>query len=444
VTEIAELPGPAGLPGIGGAHRLHPHRLHMMIERWGREYGPVFRFRMGGRDVVGFTQPEPINAMLKDRPDGYRRWREVEAVANEIGIVGPFTSEGADWRRQRRLAVTALNSNHLRRYFGVIKLSNDRLLTRLRARPETEILDDLMAYSVDVTSALAFGHDLNTLQHGDGALQRHITNVFELLARRILAPVPYWRVYKPPADRAAEHSLDVIKEEIAGFIAQARTRLDQRPELRAAPENFLESLLTNPDYSEQDITGNVFTMLLAGEDTTANTLAWAVFMLAEDQPSQARLRAEADAVLGDDASPQHAESADAMRFGEAVFREAARLKSVAPILFLEPLGDTRVAGVDIPAGTRIVALTRLAARPERVARFAPDRWLADSPHPVFLTFGAGPRFCPGRNLAFLEAKAALAMLARNFEWELAGPPPREHFGFTMRPAGLKVRLRPRK
>ena len=126
---------------------------------------------------------------------------------SEIGISGPFTSEGADWRRQRRLAVTALNSNHLRRYFEVIRIANDRLLTRLQGKRETEILDDFLAYSVDVTSALAFGHDLNTLEHGDGELQRHITRVFEMLARRTLAPFPYWRYVKPPADRAAERSL---------------------------------------------------------------------------------------------------------------------------------------------------------------------------------------------------------------------------------------------
>ena len=75
-------------------------------------------------------------------------------------------------------------------------------------------------------------------------------------------------------------------------------------------------------------------------------------------------------------------------------------------------------------------------------RFDPDRWLANGHDPkTFLAFGAGPRFCPGRNLAFLEGKTALAMLARNFEWELAGPPPRERFGFTMGPAGLRVKLR---
>jgi cytochrome P450 len=443
MTVIADLPGPRGLPAIGSAHRIRPDRLHVMVEQWGRRYGPVFRFSMGRREVVGFTDPVAIGQILRERPDGYRRWREVEGVATELGIVGPFTSEGDDWRRQRRLAVTALNSNHLRRYFDIIALASERLDRRLRQRPTTAILDDFMAYSVDVTSSLAFGHDLNTLERGDGELQAHIARVFELLARRILAPVPYWRVVKPPADRAAERSLEVLREQIATFIAAARTRMDARPELYDAPENFLESMLAAPEYSDLDVTGNVFTMLFAGEDTTANTLAWAIAILAVNPQAQARLAAEADAVLGDDRTPRTAEAADAMRFGEAVFREAARLKSVAPIIFVEPNADTTVAGVELPAGTRVAALTRQAGRPEKVARFDPDRWLTDGENPVFLSFGAGPRFCPGRNLAFLEAKAALATLARNFTWQLAGPPPRERFGFTMGPSGLRVALRPR-
>jgi cytochrome P450 len=220
--------------------------------------------------------------------------------------------------------------------------------------------------------------------------------------------------------------------------------VEKRPELREAPENFLESMLATPEYSEADVLGNVFTMLFAGEDTTANTLAWATWMLANDRPAQQRLAAEADEVLGGDRTPQSADAADAMRFGEAVFRESARLKSTAPIIFVEPNADTTVAGVDLPAGTRVAALTRQAGRPEKVARFDPDRWLDAETNPVFLSFGSGPRFCPGRNLAFLEGKAALAMLARNFEIEAVGPPPREHFGFTMSPSGLRVRLHPRR
>ena len=131
MTAIAELPGPRRVPVLGNAHQLRPARLHVMLEQWGRRYGPAFRFTMGPREVVAFTEPDAVNAILRERPDGYRRWRELESVADELGLSGPFTSEGDDWRRQRRLAVTALNSNHLRRYFEIIHLATERLHRRL-------------------------------------------------------------------------------------------------------------------------------------------------------------------------------------------------------------------------------------------------------------------------------------------------------------------------
>jgi cytochrome P450 len=129
-----------------------------------------------------------------------------------------------------------------------------------------------------------------------------------------------------------------------------------------------------------------------------------------------------------------------------------RLKPVAPVTGLEPLADTEIAGVAIPAGTRLLLLHREAGlrEVERAREFLPERWLdgGDLEAPdqkSFLTFGAGPRFCPGRNLAFLEAKTALAMVARNFEVSLdpAAEPVTELLGFTMSPKGLRVRLRER-
>ena len=449
MTAIADLPGPRTLPGIGNAHRLRPDRLHVMLEQWGRTFGPVFRFAIGPRQVVAFTAPEAINTILRERPDGFSRWREVKDVFEELGFTGVFAAEGDDWRRQRRLAVTALNSNHLHRYFEVIRVSTERLRARLATRTGPfDIQDDFMSYTVDVTSALAFGHDLNTLERGDDELQRHIARVFPMLSRRITAPFPYWRYVKLPPDRAGERSMAALVAAIEGFIDDARARMQARPELFERPENFLESMLAaqaEGRYSDKEVVGNTLTMLIAGEDTTAHTLAWASFLLAGDPAAQERLAAEALDVLGPDRTPQRAEAADGMRFGEAVLREAMRLKSTAPILLVEALADTFVAGVDLPAGTRVATLTRQAGLASGGSRFDPDRWLdrgADTK--AFLTFGSGPRFCPGRNLAFLEGKAALAMLMRNFEISLAGAPPREHFGFTMSPAGLRVALRARK
>jgi cytochrome P450 len=140
--------------------------------------------------------------------------------------------------------------------------------------------------------------------------------------------------------------------------------------------------------------------------------------------------------------------------GDAVLREAMRLKSVAPINFLEAAVDRTIAGVHIPAGTPVFLLTRHAALHDshfaRAHAFDPDRWLPGAPQPhdakAFAPFGAGPRFCPGRNLAMLEAKVALAMVARNYEITLdeTHGPVRERFGFTMAPEGLRVLLRPRR
>src|SRR6185436_19587503 len=215
MTAIAELPGPRALPGIGNAHQLRPDRMHVMIEQWGRRYGPVFRFDIGTRRVVGFTESAAIGVMLRDRPDGFRRWREVNDVVSELDLTGVFTAEGEDWRRQRTLAVRALNTDHLHRYFAVIRVATERLHARLeraaRAGEPFEILDDLFSYSVDVTSALAFGHDLNTLERGDPELQQHIARVFPMLSRRIFAPFPYWHWVNPPTDRAAERSLAELR-----------------------------------------------------------------------------------------------------------------------------------------------------------------------------------------------------------------------------------------
>ncbi len=108
-----------------------------------------------------------------------------------------------------------------------------------------------------------------------------------------------------------------------------------------------------------------------------------------------------------------------MRYAEAVLRESMRIKRVGPLAPLEPLVDTTICDTHIPARTRLLLLLREAARGERADNFEPERQLEDeNGDPKSLTFGAGPRFCPGRNLAFLEAKSALAMIARNFEIEL--------------------------
>ncbi|MFI5027572.1 MAG: cytochrome P450 [Solirubrobacterales bacterium] len=458
---ISDLPGPGGLPLIGNAHQVRPQSMHIAAERWCDRYGSPYRFNIGSRRVVVIGDAEVLNAVLRDRPEGFRRWSEIQAITEEMwGTAGVFAAEGEDWRRARRLAVTALNSNHLQRYFQIVSTCAERLHRRLELAARDglafEIGEALSSFTVDVTSALAFGHDLNTLERGDNELQGHLHRVFHMTNRRLFAPVPYWRWFKLPADRALDRSLAELRPAVAAFMAKTRARIAAKPELRDSPENFLEGMIIAQEndgtFTDDEILANVFTLLLAGEDTTSHTMAWTIWSLATRPEIQKRWAEEACDVLGDDLFPTEYETIEELGYGEGVLRESMRLKPVAPVTGVEPLADTEIAGTRIPAGTRLLLLHRYAGLQDvdRAREFRPERWLGENglkapDQKSFLGFGAGPRFCPGRNLAFLEAKTALAMIARNFELELdpSAQPVTELLGFTMSPQGLRVRLRKR-
>lgn len=233
------------------------------------------------------------------------------------------------------------------------------------------------------------------------------------------------------------------------FIERARKRRADDPD--RPPETFLDGMLAAPEsYTDDEIAGNVMTMLAAGEDTTSHSLGWAAWYLAVRPDVQERVAAEAREVCGGSVVPDYA-AALRLSYTEAVVREAIRLRSPAPIVFLETVADTELAGWAIPGGTRLILLTRqVALREESYARaceFDPGRWLdgGGADPRDYLAFGAGPRVCPGRNLAHLEAKAALATIAGAFHLELdpEAPPVREDFGFTTGPSAVPVRLRPR-
>src|SRR6478672_4203224 len=385
---ISDLPGPRGLPLIGNGHRIRPETMHLTAEEWCRRYGPVYRFSVVALRMMVIGGLDAINEVLRDRPDGFRRWTEIQTITEEMwGTPGVFSAEGDDWRRARRLAVTALNSNHLQRYFEIVSTCAERLRRRLEpaareGRP-VEIGEALSSFTVDVTSSLAFGHDLNTLERGDSELQGHLHRVFHMTNRRLFAPLPYWRWLKLPADRALDRSLAEIQKAVTVFMEEARGRIAARPELREAPENFLEGMIAAQEndaaFSDEEIVGNVFTLLLAGEDTTSHTMAWTIWSMASHPEIQARWAEEADEVLGERPYATEYDTVESFRYGEGVLRESMRLKPVAPITGVEPLADAEVAGVRVPAGTRLLLLHRYAGLQgvERADEFRPERWLED-------------------------------------------------------------------
>ncbi len=470
---IADLMGPRGWPVLGNLLQLDIPRFHEQLEGWAEVHGPLYRLRMGPRDTLVVARPDLIASILRDRPDGWRRIGTLQAVVHEMGIDGLFTAEGDSWRQQRRLITAAFTPSHLKRYFPLVKLMTERLKGRLDAAADAgswiDLQTMLMRYTIDVTTSLAFGIDANTLQQTHGSLQGDLDQVFPTLMRRLNSPFPLWRYVKLPADRAFDRHLAAVHAAVDSFIQAARERIARNPALAGQPTNLLEAMLTVRDadggmLSEAEVAGNVFTILLAGEDTTANTLAWSLYLLHTHPEAWRAVVGEVDALLGDDRVPQSIQAAGELTAIDDCSSESMRLRPVGPILYVQNNRPAEVDGIALPAGTIVICLLRSGAVDTSVVadadRFRPSRWRAAAAAGdpgadagnrrltmASTPFGAGPRICPGRYLAGLEMRMVLATIARNYELvevgTRSGAVPHERLDFTMVPVGLRMQLRAR-
>ena len=307
LKRVSELKGPRGLPLVGNLLQVDIEKFHLQLEQWSDEYGPIYKLKMGPRVLVCISDAESINQMLRDRPTTFRRRRSLETIIDEMGFNGVFSSEGEDWKRQRKQVALALNSAHLREFTPKLLATTETLRKNWLHYAETgesvDLCRDVMRYTVDVTTQLAFGVNVNTLETEGPVIQQQLNKVFPVLARRINAPFPYWRYFRSKQDRELDEALISIKATVDGFIADCRQRMADKPEIFAAPSNFLEAIIAaqateeGAEFTNEDIFANVLTLLLAGEDTTANTIAWAVHYFIQHPEHFARARAEIDALI---------------------------------------------------------------------------------------------------------------------------------------------------
>jgi cytochrome P450 len=464
IRHINNLPGPRALPLVGNALLLDRLRMHQTVERWSREYGPFFRICVGRTKVLVVADSTAVGAILRDRPDGFRRPAITARISEEMGgLPGLFAVEGAQWRNQRRVVMAAFAPHAIKGYFpSLVKVATRLQLRWEKAAREGSAIalaPDLKRYTVDIIAGLAFGTDVNTIESGEDVIQHHLDQILPAVARRSMALIPYWRYFKLPVDRRLDRSAAAVRAAVAELIAQARTRMQADPSLRERPRNLLEAMIGAADRSDSgvddtSVAGNVLTMLLAGEDTTANSLAWLLYLLWRNPRALQRAQEEVRRVAPDTAGFS-IEQMDSLDYLGACIQESMRLKPVAPFMPLEALRDTTVGDIHVPAGGLVWCVLRHDSVDDRyfpnAAQFDPQRWLAQEESSasadkrVTMPFGSGPRTCPGRYLALLEIKVAVAMLLGRFQLDKIDTPDGREAGelmeFVMSPRGLTMHLR---
>ena len=371
-----DIPGPRGVPFFGNAFQFDKGRVHEQFAAWVQEYGPYVRLRIGPRDLLLVADHAVIGSVLRDRPERFRRPTNQARIAREMGFEeGLFFANDAVWKRQRRMVMAALDPGHVKAFFPSLKTVVGRLEGRWRkAAAAGTVIDlqaDLMRYTVDAIAGLAFGADVNTLESDDDVIQRHLNQIFPALARRALASFPYWRYLPLPADRRLDRSVREVKAAIARFIAEARAAPARRPGAAQPPAQSARSDDRRRRRAGQrrrrprQSPATSSSRSIAGEDTTANTLAWLLDFLHRHPEAMRRAQEEVKRGRAPNGVVHARRRWRSCRSSTRASTRRMRLKPVAPLLPSQANQDTVVGDVAVPANTFVVGVMRPDALEDR-------------------------------------------------------------------------------
>jgi cytochrome P450 len=409
-----------GGPIFGNVLALARDRLAVMREA-GAIRGGICELRLARGAVVVVSSPDLVHEVLVSHADSFEKGTTFRFLRPIIGN-GLVTSEGAFHRRQRKLIAPALSHKRIAGYADTMAQYAERSQSAWTDGARVDISAEMMRLTLDIVSKTLLDADV-----GDAADE--VSTAVSLLIRevnaRISTPISFLlgAVSRNPEARAAMATLDrTILRIIRERRASKTDTGDLLSMLLAAQEEG-----TGEGMNDAQVRDEVMTIFLAGHETTANALSWALYLLARHPEAYWRLRTEAATVLGD----RTACASDIPRLGFAlqVFKETLRLYPPAYLTSRLAIRDVEIGGHRIAQGTDVIAnicgMQRRAEYFPDPDRFDPDRFETAAekniPRGAYLPFGAGARICIGNNFALMEGQLVLATLAQRVELSLANP-----------------------
>lgn len=389
------------------------------------------------------NDPALVRRVLDERPQDFPKSDRVTEGLRPLLGRSVFVTNGEEWLRQRRIIDPAFEGGRVREAFPAIWAAGEAAVARM-GTGEVEVELAASHAAADVIFRTLFSIPIE---------DRVAQAVFqEFRAYQRSAPIlnlgaflrlPPWvpRLHRGATRRSAR----VIRDLIAGLTAERAAAIAAG----TAPEDLATKIMTTPDrvtgarFETGEMVDQVAIFFLAGHETSASALAWALYLLATHPEVQERVAAEAAALR-----PEFGTMAG-LRLTRDVFREALRLYPPVPMLVRETLRPEEFRGRKVRRGAQVVIspwhLHRHERLWERPDEFDPDRWAGEVPQGGYLPFSRGPRVCPGAGFAMLEGTLLLAHLLRAFRFqalESRVPVPLAHLTVRARD-GIWLRVSPR-
>ena len=414
-------------------------------------YGPIVGLGAGPVRLAIVGDPTALREIFTTSTDSFRWGHKFNVLEFVVGDESMIVSDGADHKRRRGSVQAAFSRRRLNRWIPMIVQRTDVAVTRLAGSldgsgSEVDLYPVSRSIVLDVVVRALFGERMAARADEIGRLFRRPQAYLEAPAiRQAPHPFPFTARARVRADRQA---LDRI---IDGEIARCRDHPT------GDPLDVLETLVTAGDLSDAEIRDQVVTLMGAGFDTTAATLAWMVWCVALTPGLWPRLRDEADAVYGPVGSAAAPDETTLARLDLAarVMRETTRLHPAGAVSPREAAVDLVIGGYTVPRGTLILWSAYLAGRDPEAwpdpLTFDPDRFVDPTPEQkaladtAWVPFGRGARNCIGFALAQMELTLIIARLAQHLDVEaISGELPRPSGMVVNRPTGgAPMRVRPR-
>src|SRR3954470_22415503 len=407
------------------------------------------RNMLGG--YVLLNDPDLIRYVLVENAANYPKDAlQLDKLTPAVGR-GLLTAEPESWRLQRRTVAPLFQPASVDAYLTSMAASVDEMLERweghARSGAPVDIAREMTALTYDIISRTVFSHEIETPAEVMGEA---ITTYFEALGRIDLWDVlllPRW--LPRPAFIRAKPARRIFREEVARLLERRRVRIAAGG---AVPDDLVTRLMqardpeTGAPLSDVVIHDNLVTFIGAGHETTANALAWTLFLLSEFPEADARVASEAGS-LGEAPSADELARLTGTRM---ILEESMRLYPPVPFLSREAVGPDRLGEAEVARGTRIIIAPWVLHRHRKLWTepdlFRPERFAPENRGKIsrfaYLPFGAGARICVGMGFAIQEALLALTMIARRFRVTLAEDAHVFPFArMTLRPLnGLPMRI----
>ncbi|XP_059827251.1 steroid 21-hydroxylase [Hypanus sabinus] len=411
---LRDIPGPSALPLIGNLAEFTHRRLHIRLSELAKTFGPIYRLRLWGQDIIVLNSLDVIKEALVKRSSAF--------AGRPKSFVGDFVSFGGKdlslgdythaWKVQKKLAHSAMHWSRKSALEPVVMREAERLCEYERCDPQLQEIHDCLTELVALWGSCAIG-----LIDMFPVLQYIPNSAWRDLQKALLKRNAFVRQH------IQNHKVSQSNKRKSVTFQKGVTR-DITDMLMRTIWDLKEGSLEQGEVTEEHIHMIIVDLFIGGMETTSSTLGWAIAYLVHWPEIQDQIYQEICSRVGEDRYPEYADHKK-LPLLMATIAEVLRLRPVVPLsLPHQTTSNSSVAGYFIPSGTHVI--TNLfesnydESKWSEPTHFRPDRFLdvpeAEKAIQNVISFGMGPRSCLGEPFARIELFLFLAYLLKDFKF----------------------------